>query len=160
MQIARTIPTAWVAVAAENVRATVEVYAIAGLGGATVDAGGSFVFTLYSDASCQRRLADAGTAAVDGNTIDPSGSFSFPKAGTYYIQGVYSGDANNLSNATRCLSVSVADPPPTAKPTPRPTLPPTNQVGPTALCRDGTYSYSANHSGTCSWHGGVAVWYR
>ena len=31
--------------------------------------------------------------------------------------------------------------------------------GPTALCRDGTYSYSQHRSGTCSWHGGVAVWY-
>ena len=29
---------------------------------------------------------------------------------------------------------------------------------PTALCDDGTYSYSAHHSGTCSWHGGVTRW--
>jgi hypothetical protein len=29
---------------------------------------------------------------------------------------------------------------------------------PTALCVDGSYSYSAHHSGTCSWHGGVARW--
>ena len=29
---------------------------------------------------------------------------------------------------------------------------------PTALCADGTYSYSAHHSGTCSWHGGVTRW--
>lgn len=29
---------------------------------------------------------------------------------------------------------------------------------PTALCRDGTYSYSQHHSGTCSHHGGVAKW--
>jgi DNA-directed RNA polymerase subunit RPC12/RpoP len=29
---------------------------------------------------------------------------------------------------------------------------------PTALCADGTYSYSAHQSGTCSWHGGVARW--
>jgi len=29
---------------------------------------------------------------------------------------------------------------------------------PTALCRDGSYSYSAHQSGTCSWHGGVARW--
>jgi hypothetical protein len=29
---------------------------------------------------------------------------------------------------------------------------------PTALCRDGTTSYSANHRGTCSHHGGVAQW--
>ena len=28
-------------------------------------------------------------------------------------------------------------------------------TGATALCRDGTYSYSKHHSGTCSHHGGV-----
>ena len=28
----------------------------------------------------------------------------------------------------------------------------------TAQCRDGSYSYSQHHSGTCSHHGGVAVW--
>ena len=31
-------------------------------------------------------------------------------------------------------------------------------AGATAQCRDGTYSFSRTHSGTCSWHGGVAVW--
>ena len=30
---------------------------------------------------------------------------------------------------------------------------------PTAICNDGTYSYSANRSGTCSSHGGVRSWY-
>ena len=30
--------------------------------------------------------------------------------------------------------------------------------GATALCNDGTYSFSATRSGTCSHHGGVAVW--
>lgn len=30
---------------------------------------------------------------------------------------------------------------------------------PTALCNDNTLSYSANHSGTCSHHGGVRTWY-
>lgn len=30
--------------------------------------------------------------------------------------------------------------------------------GATALCKDGTYSYSTTRSGTCSHHGGVAVW--
>ena len=32
--------------------------------------------------------------------------------------------------------------------------------GPTALCKDGTYSYAANHRGACSGHGGVQVFYR
>lgn len=29
---------------------------------------------------------------------------------------------------------------------------------PTAICSDGTASYSFDNSGTCSWHGGVDVW--
>jgi len=32
--------------------------------------------------------------------------------------------------------------------------------GATALCRDGTYSYSTHRSGTCSHHGGVAKWLK
>jgi hypothetical protein len=31
-------------------------------------------------------------------------------------------------------------------------------AGATAKCRDGTYSFSQHASGTCSHHGGVAVW--
>jgi Protein of unknown function (DUF3761) len=30
--------------------------------------------------------------------------------------------------------------------------------GASARCRDGTYSFSQHHSGTCSRHGGVADW--
>jgi hypothetical protein len=30
--------------------------------------------------------------------------------------------------------------------------------GATARCRDGSYSFSRSHSGTCSHHGGVAKW--
>jgi len=31
-------------------------------------------------------------------------------------------------------------------------------IGASARCRDGTYSFSRNRRGTCSWHGGVASW--
>jgi len=31
-------------------------------------------------------------------------------------------------------------------------------AGATALCRDGSYSFSASHRGTCSHHGGVGQW--
>lgn len=31
-------------------------------------------------------------------------------------------------------------------------------AGATAKCRDGSYSFSLHASGTCSYHGGVAVW--
>jgi hypothetical protein len=32
--------------------------------------------------------------------------------------------------------------------------------GATAKCKDGTFSHSKTHSGTCSRHGGVAEWYK
>ncbi|MDI1290053.1 MAG: DUF3761 domain-containing protein [bacterium] len=35
---------------------------------------------------------------------------------------------------------------------------PSAPSGATAVCRDGTFSYSQNHSGTCSHHGGVSRW--
>jgi uncharacterized protein DUF3761 len=31
-------------------------------------------------------------------------------------------------------------------------------AGATARCRDGSYSFSQSRRGTCSWHGGVALW--
>jgi hypothetical protein len=31
-------------------------------------------------------------------------------------------------------------------------------AGASARCRDGTYSFSRHHSGTCSHHGGVSGW--
>lgn len=36
--------------------------------------------------------------------------------------------------------------------------PSSNPAGATAKCKDGTYSYSQHRSGTCSSHGGVAMW--
>jgi Protein of unknown function (DUF3761) len=58
---------------------------------------------------------------------------------------------------------SPAMPAPAARPQPAPRQAPTvskSQApsGATAQCRDGTYSYSAHRSGTCSHHGGVATW--
>jgi uncharacterized membrane protein YgcG len=35
---------------------------------------------------------------------------------------------------------------------------PSAPAGATARCRDGSWSFSQNHSGTCSHHGGVAQW--
>jgi len=32
--------------------------------------------------------------------------------------------------------------------------------GASAQCRDGSYSFSEHHRGTCSHHGGVAAWLR
>ncbi|WP_372442060.1 DUF3761 domain-containing protein [Actinomadura violacea] len=56
---------------------------------------------------------------------------------------------------------------PNAPRVPRPTTKPPKKVAParpsypagaSAVCRDGTLSYSAHRRGTCSHHGGVARW--
>lgn len=41
---------------------------------------------------------------------------------------------------------------------PSPTHAPAPPAGATAICRDGTYSFSQHRSGTCSYHDGVATW--
>lgn len=33
-------------------------------------------------------------------------------------------------------------------------------AGATAKCRDGTWSFSEHHRGTCSYHGGVEQWLK
>jgi hypothetical protein len=55
-------------------------------------------------------------------------------------------------------------PVPAPTPAPKPTPPPapsssSDHVGASARCSDGSYSYSAHRQGTCSHHGGVAIWY-
>ena len=56
------------------------------------------------------------------------------------------------------LSPPPPPPPPAQNIAPLPA--PDSSGGATALCNDGTLSYSAHHQGTCSHHGGVAVWYK
>ncbi len=40
----------------------------------------------------------------------------------------------------------------------RPEQAPSTPAGATAICRDGSYSFSQSRSGTCSHHGGVSRW--
>jgi len=40
-----------------------------------------------------------------------------------------------------------------------PAYAPSIPAGASAKCRDGTYSFSQSRRGTCSHHGGVAIWY-
>ncbi|NCT55017.1 DUF3761 domain-containing protein [Candidatus Falkowbacteria bacterium] len=39
-----------------------------------------------------------------------------------------------------------------------PAFAPSVPAGASAVCKDGTYSFSQNRRGTCSGHGGVARW--
>jgi hypothetical protein len=55
-------------------------------------------------------------------------------------------------------SGSATSPSPPPPPPPAPTSA-SHPAGATAKCNDGTFSYSAHHSGSCSHHHGVAVFY-
>lgn len=77
--------------------------------------------------------------------------------------GTSSDDAESPNTAATTSSFpdddadrSTEGPPTSSGPTTSPALPP----GLTARCNDGTPSYSQHHRGTCSGHGGVALWYR
>lgn len=81
-------------------------------------------------------------------------------------------DVGELSASIRCVTAgnrSDCNPPSTEFAVPIPMLPlaptpmnsrPEISNSPTAICFDGTYSYSAHHQGTCSYHGGVRQWLR
>jgi uncharacterized protein DUF3761 len=72
------------------------------------------------------------------------------------------------------VAEAAATPPAAAPQSPKTTAPPTagtpksggekeaasGPAGATARCKDGTYSHSAQHSGACSHHGGVAEWMK
>lgn len=61
-------------------------------------------------------------------------------------------------NQATSLGLSSASETPSLLPTIVPTRVLVRVVIASALCRDGTYSYSRSRRGTCSWHGGVSVW--
>lgn len=93
------------------------------------------------------------------NVRDPDGTLGWVPA-EYLLAVGTAGASAPAASATKipvkALATSTAPATKAAsKPTPAPSVHP---PGATALCRDGTYSYSQNRRGTCSWHGGVAQW--
>ena len=56
-------------------------------------------------------------------------------------------------------SVPTSTPTPIASVASVPTATPVRPSGATAICKDGTYSYSPTHGGSCSRHGGVLQFY-
>lgn len=111
-------------------------------------------------AGAQSTLVSEGFAVqlvyADGTAVtDPTGLIvvdEVPAAGSSATLG---------SPVVLTLSQPVVAPAPPLAPAPAPAAlqAPSHPAGATALCRDGSVSYSAHRSGTCSHHGGVAQWY-
>jgi beta-lactamase superfamily II metal-dependent hydrolase len=72
------------------------------------------------------------------------------------------GQSLDVQTERSSTATATALPSSTQTPTPTPTItvpPPTSLcTGATAICNDGTCSYSQHRSGTCSQHGGVREW--
>jgi hypothetical protein len=72
------------------------------LTGATSGAGGTVMYTAYTDNACTLGAQSAGTKTVTGGVVPNSDPLTFATAGTYYWQAVYSGDANNAPATSTC----------------------------------------------------------
>jgi serine/threonine-protein kinase len=59
---------------------------------------------------------------------------------------------------TPIVTPAPTKPPPAVQPTAYDPYPSAKAAGASAVCADGTWSYSKNRSGTCSKHGGVHWW--
>lgn len=75
------------------------------LGGVTTGAGGTLIYTVYTDNGCTKPLAgSASTVAVTNGNAPASSAVTFNTAGTYYWQAVYSGDNANAGATSACSS--------------------------------------------------------
>jgi hypothetical protein len=76
------------------------------LGGATPDAVGAVSYSYYTNNICTQGQQRVGTVQVANRTVPPSKTITFPAAGTYYWQAVYSGDPSNQRASSPCTAAS------------------------------------------------------
>ncbi len=107
-------------------------------------------------ASAQAALTANGYVVV---VVDSSGASVADPTGYTYVSESPTAGTPLAPGSTVTLTVAAPPPPPPVVVAPAPAPAPAAGGGASALCRDGTLSYSAHRSGTCSHHGGVAQWY-
>ncbi|WP_432127853.1 DUF3761 domain-containing protein [Streptomyces sp. bgisy082] len=98
-------------------------------------------------------------SSTTSGTEDPGIWDSFDEASS--STGTDTGDASSDDSSSSSSSSSTggtSSPESDSESSVTPDDSPQAPAGATAQCHDGTYSYSAHRRGTCSHHGGVAVW--
>jgi hypothetical protein len=93
--------------------------------GATPDAGGTVGYIVYSDSGCTTTIASGGSVTVVNGSVPPSNPVAFNAFGTFYWVAGYSGDSNNISNASACggETVTVVKATPSVSTTPSGSVP-------------------------------------
>ena len=104
--IDKTAPTIATTLSASEVVIGTTVHDSAKLTGASSDAGGTVTYSVFDNTSCSQNAntRDAGTVAVSNGSVADSNALLFNKAGDFYWQAAYSGDANNASAVSPCTS--------------------------------------------------------
>jgi hypothetical protein len=76
------------------------------LSGQTADAGGTVTYAVYTDSACTSLAAglqpSPATVTVMNGVVPDSADVTFPAAGTFFWQAVYSGDTGNLGSTSPC----------------------------------------------------------
>jgi hypothetical protein len=100
--LVKTNPSISTTLSATSVDVGSTVHDSATLSGATSDAGGTVIYTVYSNNTCTTGARDAGTVTLTNGTVPDSNALAFNTAGTFYWQAVYSGDTNNNGATSTC----------------------------------------------------------
>jgi len=80
------------------------VYASSSLSNASSSADGTVMYRIYSNNTCTNLYESGGTKTVTNTSVPNSNSIQFNTPGTYYWQGVYSGDENTLAATSTCAN--------------------------------------------------------
>jgi hypothetical protein len=100
--LVKTNPTIGTTLSEISVDVGSTVHDSATLSGATSDAGGTVIYTAYTDTACTAGARAAGTVTVSNGVVPDSNALAFHTAGTFYWQAVYSGDAKNNPATSKC----------------------------------------------------------
>ena len=77
------------------------------LTGATLNAGGTVTYSVYSNNTCTGTPVASSTKNVTNGSVADSDPVKLNDAGTYYWQAVYGGDANNNTATSACSDETV-----------------------------------------------------
>ena len=103
----------------------------------------------------QKASAGSSGGSSSGSSTASTPSSSSPAASAPPASGAAMKAAAGSSGSSSSGSSTASTPSSSSKST---TTGNTDPTGATAKCKDGTYSKSKHHSGTCSKHGGVDQW--
>lgn len=114
LAVTKLSPTISTLLSGDSVDVSSTVHDSSTLTGATSNAGGTVIYTAYTDNACTQGAQDGGTKTVTNGLVPDSNGITFNTIGDYYWQAAYSGDLNNNDATSVCtdehLVINKVDP--------------------------------------------------